>query len=132
MKHQGAIMNETDEKSQQKLRFSQHDLYQEEIFTDLRTASIHRFTPVKANGEFDKGRKIIFVGHTRILTPEGPFPIQFPVEAKNLQQAMEKLPEALDQTLEKLAEEAKEARRQEESRIIVPGSPAGEGIITLK
>ncbi len=125
-------MNAPDEKQQQKVRFSQHDLYQEEIFTDLRTASIHWFTPVKASGEFDKSRKIIFVGHTRILTPEGPFPIQFPIEAKNLQQAMDKLPEALDQTLERLAEEAKEARRQEDSRIIVPGAPAGEGIIHLK
>ena len=64
-------MNAPDDNQQQKVRFSQHDLYQEEIFTDLRTASIHRFTPVKASGEFDKSRKIIFVGHTRILTPRG-------------------------------------------------------------
>ena len=125
-------MSETDEKNQEKARFSQQNLYQEEIFTDLRTASIHRFTPIKANGEFDKGRKIIFIGHTRIITPEGPFPLQFPIEAKNLQQAMDKLPEALDQTLEKLAEEAKEARRKEDSRIIVPGAAAAEGLIHLK
>lgn len=123
---------DTEGKREERFRFNQNNLYQEEIFTDLRTASIHRFTPVKQNGELDKGRKVLFMGHTRIMTQQGPFPIQFPIEAKNLQQAMEKLPEALEQSLEQIAEEAKEIKRQEESRIIVPGPSATEGLIHLK
>lgn len=125
-------MNDREEKFQEKIRFNQNNLFQEEIFTDLRTAQIHRFTPLKPNGEMDKSRKILFIGHTQIMTQQGPFPIQFPIEAKNLQQAMDKLPEALEAALEKIAEEAKEIQRREESRIIVPGSPAGEGLIHLK
>ena len=124
--------NDTGEKTQERFRFNQSNLYQEEIFTDLSTASIHRFTPVKPNGEMDKNRKILFVGHTRIMTQQGPFPIQFPIDAKNLQQAMDKIPDALEQALEQIAEEAKEIKRREDSRIIVPGSPASEGIIQLK
>ena len=125
-------MNEHEEKNQEPFQFNQRNLYLEEIFTDLHTASIHRFTPMKANGEFDKTRKILFVGHTRIMTPQGPLPIQFPIDAKNLQQAMDKVPESLNQTLDQLAKEAQEVRRQEESRIIVPGASEGEGIIHLK
>ena len=125
-------MNDTDEKPQEAFRFNQSNLFQEEIFTDLKTASIHRFTPVKPNGEMDKNRKILFIGHTQIMTQQGPFPIQFPIEAKNLQQAMDKLPEALERALEHIAEEAKEIKRREESRIIVPGAAASEGIIQLR
>jgi len=122
-------MSETEEKTEVKIHFNQHDIYKEEIFTDLKTASIHRFTPVKANGEIDKGRKVLFVASTSIITSEGPVPIQFPLEAKNLQQAIVSLPTALNKALEELKEQLKDARRQEQSRIIVPGSTQRDNII---
>ena len=58
-------------------------------------------------------------------------PIQFPIDAKNLQQAMDKFPEAMEEFVAHLVEQAKELQRQEQSRLIVPGgsAPGGSGII---
>jgi hypothetical protein len=97
------------------------NLYREENFTDLKIASIRRLTPVKPDGSADKTRKTIFVGHTNLITPNGPLPIQNVIQAKELQQAMKKFPEAMQSAMERLIEEAKKHKQKEESRIIVPG-----------
>jgi hypothetical protein len=98
------------------------NLYREESFTDLRIASIRRLTPVKPDGSEDKTRKTLFVGHTNLITPNGPLPIQNVIQAKELQQAIKKFPEAMQSAMERLVEEAKKHKQKEESRIIVPGS----------
>ncbi len=113
-----------------KVKVNLQNLYQEEVFTDMRSAGIRRLTPVKPNGEFDKSRKILFFGQAQLMTQHGPFPIQFPIEARNLHEALEKFPEVMETFVEKLIEEAKEIQREEQSRIIVPG--AGESKIILK
>jgi len=115
-----------------KVRVNLQNLYKEEMYTDMRTAAIRQLTPVKPNGEIDKTRKYVFVGQTNIMSPQGPLPVQFPIEAKNLQEAAEKFPEVMDQFLAKLAEEIKEAQRQEQSRIIVPDSKLTDPKIILK
>jgi hypothetical protein len=97
------------------------NLYHEESFTDLRIASIRRLTPVKPDGSPDKTRKTLFVGHTNLITPNGPLPIQNIIQAKELQQAIKKFPEAMQSAMERLVEEAKKHKQQEDSRIIVPG-----------
>jgi hypothetical protein len=97
------------------------NLYREENFTDLKIASIRRLTPVKPDGSADKTRKTIFVGHTNLITPNGPLPIQNMIQAKELQQAIKKFPEAMQSAMERLVEEAKKHKQKEESRIIVPG-----------
>ena len=97
------------------------NLYREESFTDLRIASIRRLTPVKPDGSEDKTRKTLFVGHTNLITPNGPLPIQNVIQAKELQQAIKKFPEAMQAAMERLVEEAKKHKQKEESRIIVPG-----------
>jgi hypothetical protein len=97
------------------------NLYREENFTDLKIASIRRLTPVKPDGSADKTRKTIFVGHTNLITPNGPLPIQNVIQAKELQQAIKKFPEAMQSAMERLVEEAKKHKQKEESRIIVPG-----------
>ena len=97
------------------------NLYREESFTDLRIASIRRLTPVKPDGSPDKARKTLFVGHTNLITPNGPLPIQNVIQAKELQQAIKKFPEAMQAAMERLVEEAKKHKQKEESRIIVPG-----------
>ena len=97
------------------------NLYREENFTDLRIASIRRLTPVKPDGSADKTRKTLFVGHTNLITPNGPLPIQNVIQAKELQQAIKKFPEAMQSAMERLIEEAKKHKQKEESRIIVPG-----------
>jgi hypothetical protein len=104
------------------------NLYQEESFTDLRAGTIKRLTPVKPDGSEDKTRKTIFVGHTNILTPQGPLPIQGVIQAKELQQAIKRFPEAMEAAMNRLVEEVKKYQEREdsriqkpESRIIVPG-----------
>jgi hypothetical protein len=104
------------------------NLYREESFTDLKVGSIRRLTPVKPDGSEDKTRKKIFVGQTNIVTPQGPLPIQGVIQAKELQQAIKKFPEAMEAAMDRLIEEAKKYQEKEqtpiekpESRIIIPG-----------
>jgi len=113
-------MNSADEINAIELQVNQNNLYLEETFTDLDMASIRRLTPVKPNGIKDKSRKSIFVAHTQLMTPQGPLPIQSPLEAKNLKEAMEKFPEAMKISIEKMLENLKKMQQKEESRIIVP------------
>lgn len=119
------------EGTETKAKFNQQNLYREEIYTDLTVGSIRQLLPVKPNGEADKARPILFVGQAQVYTQHGPMPIQFPIDAKNLQIAMEKFPAAMEVFMERLVEEAKELKRQEESRLIVPGNAAagGSGLI---
>jgi hypothetical protein len=120
-------MDFTDQNSRKEISVDQNNLYREETFTDVKIASIRRLIPVKPDGSQDYTRKSLFIGLTQLVSPQGPIPIQFPIEAKNLKEAMEQFPVAMNQTIEKMIEEAKELKRQEESRIIVPGqTPTGK------
>ena len=119
------------EGQEKRVKFNQQNLHYEEVFSDLTIGSIRRLTPVKPNGEPDKTRPILFVGQSQIYTQQGPLPIQFPIDAKNLQIAIEKFPAAMEEFVAHLVEQAKEMQRQEESRLIVPASsvPGGSNII---
>jgi len=97
------------------------NLYREETFTDLKVASIRRLTPIKADGSDDPARDAIFIGETTLMSPRGPLPINCPIDAKSLEEAMQKFPEAVNAAVERLIEEAREMQRQEASRIVVPG-----------
>jgi hypothetical protein len=118
-----------DEQSQPaELKIDKGNLFKEETYTDLKVGIIKRMTPVKADGSVDKTRKSVFVGQTSLMTPNGPLPIQAVIQAKELQQAIKKFPEAMQASMERLAEEAKKYQEQQEaqiekpdSRIIVPG-----------
>jgi hypothetical protein len=104
------------------LTVKQDNLYLEESFSDLDMASIRRLTPVKPNGLKDKRRKQIFVGHLNLMTPQGPIPIQAPIDARNLKEAMEMYPDAMKIALKKMQEEIKKFKEKQDSRIIVPGN----------
>jgi len=104
------------------------NLYQEETFTDIRTGSVKRFTPVKPDGSPDKSRKTIYLGQTNLYTPQGPLPIQNVIQAKDLAQAFKRFPEAMEEAVQRLMDEAKKLKEEKtspiiqtpESRIIVP------------
>ena len=98
------------------------NLYLEESFTDLKAGTVKRLTPVRPDGSQDKTRKTVFVGHTSILTPNGPLPIQNVIAAKELQQAIKKFPEAMQAAMEQLMEEVKKYQEQEQSQIQKPDS----------
>jgi hypothetical protein len=104
------------------LSVKQNNLYLEESFTDQDVTTIPRLTPVKPNGLKDKSRKQIFVGHLNLMTPKGPLPIQTPLVARNLKEAMEIYPEAMKTALAKMQEEIIKLQQKQDSRIIVPGA----------
>jgi len=117
-----------EQKQPTELKIDRSNLYQEESFTDLKVGIIKRMTPVKSDGSVDKTRKALFVAQTSLMTPGGPLPIQAVIQAKELQQAIKKFPEAMKAAMDRLAEEAKKYKEQEQSciekpqsRIIVPG-----------
>ena len=98
------------------------NLHREEVFTDLHAASIRRLTPVKADGGTDSGRDVIYIGETNLMTQMGPLPVQFPIEAKSLDDAFNQFAEGVKGAVERLNERAKEMAREESSRIVVPGA----------
>jgi hypothetical protein len=117
-----------EEANQTELKVDRSNLYKEESFTDLKVGAIRRLTPVRPDGSVDKTRKTVFVGQTTLATPNGPLPIQAVIQAKELQQALKKFPEAMKVAMDRLIEEAKKYQEEEasriqkpESRIIVPG-----------
>lgn len=125
-------MSDAEETTKQQVKISQKDLYKEETFTDLKVGVIRQLTPVKVNGEIDKNRKIVYFGQTQLMTQQGPLPIQFPIDAKNLQSAIEGFPEAMQRYVEAMLEEAKRIQREEQSRIIVPSAMPPESNLILK
>lgn len=104
------------------IKIDPNNLYKEEAFTDLTFATIRRLTPVKIDGSVDESREAIFTGMTQLMSPNGPIPVQCLIEgAKNLSEAADKLPAAIEKTVQAMIAEAEEMRRQEASKIIVPG-----------
>lgn len=100
-------------------------LYREEIFTDRRAGTLRRLTPVTADGAPDAARPVLFSGQTQLLTPAGILPLAFDIEAKTLDEAIAKFPDAVKVALEQAIEEAREIRREAASRIVVPEVGAG-------
>lgn len=111
------------------------NLYREETFTDLRIATIRRLVPVRIDGSVDESRKALYSCQTTLMSQAGPLPVEAPIEASSLAEAAEKFPAAIQEAVDRLIEEAREIRRREASRIVVPsgmpggGGPGGGGIL---
>lgn len=111
------------------------NLYREEVYTDLRVGSIQVFAPVKVDGSPDPDRQPLYTGEAQIMGPSGPLPIRAKIDAKDLQEAIDKFPAAVDVAVKEVVEQIKELQRQEMSRIVTPdevasslmggGAPAG-------
>lgn len=98
-------------------------LYHEETYTDLQVGRIRKLSPIHIDGTPDKNRKPLFVGETQIGAKGQVIPIQCDIDARELAEAVEKYPEAIERAIEKLAKEAEAAKKvlkENESRIIVP------------
>jgi hypothetical protein len=111
-------------------------LYREEVFTDLRIATIRRLTPVRADGTPDPSRPALYSAQTTLMSQAGPLPVEAPIDAASLEEAAAKFPAAIQEAVDRLLEEAREIRRREASRIVVPsgmppppGGARGGGII---
>lgn len=102
-------------------------LYREDVFTDRRAGSIRRLTPITVAGEVDVSRPVLFSGQTQLLTPAGVLPLGFEIEARTLEEALQKFPEGVKVALEQAIDEARELRREAASRIVVPEVGGGVG-----
>lgn len=111
-----------EQQNMEEFKIDRTNLYIEESFTDLKIGTVKRLTPVKTDGSEDKSRKTMFVGHTSIMTPNGPLPIQNVIEAKELAQAIKKFPEAMQEAMARLIEEVKKYQEQQQSEIQRPDS----------
>jgi len=111
-------------------------LYREEIFTDRKAGTLRRLVPVLTDGKEDPARPVLYSGQTQLLTPAGVLPLAFELEAASLEDACNKFPEAVKIAIEQAIEEAREMRREQASRIVVPdaggmGAPPAGGRIKL-
>lgn len=104
------------------------NLYREENITDMKVASIRQLVPIKADGSRDESRTTVYVGSTQLMSPEGPLPLQAVLSANNFEEAMNVFPEAMENALQEMIEQAKKMQemhrakmQKESSRIIVPG-----------
>jgi len=104
------------------LKVDAANLYREELYTDLRVATLRRLVPVRADGSPDATRPVLFSAQTTLMTQAGPVPVSAAIEARTLEEAAQKFPEAIQAAVERLVEEAREMQRREMSRIVVPGA----------
>src|SRR5262245_52515232 len=102
------------------IRFDPANLYQEDVFTDRAAGTIRRLKPILVSGEPDPARPVLFSGQTQLLTPGGVLPLGFEIEAASLEEAIAKFPAAVHEALNQAIEEAREMRREQQSRIVVP------------
>lgn len=105
-------------------------LYREEGITDLKIASIRKLVPIKSDGTDDPSREAVFMGHTQLMSPSGPLPVQAPLKATTLEGAIAEFPSAMDQAVQQIVEEVQKMQREDSSRIVTPGGgDQGSGII---
>ncbi len=109
------------------IRLDATSLYREEMFTDRRAGTLRRMTPVTVDGSVDTTRPVLFSGQTQLLTPGGVLPLGFDIDATTLAEALERFPEAVKLALDEAIEEAREMRREQSSRIVVPEAGIGPG-----
>jgi len=122
-------MSDTGATGQIDFNVDKNNLYREESITDLKVASIRRLIPVKSDGTEDSSRTPVFIGHTQLMSPDGPLPIQSQLAANNIEEALDAFPEAMKQALaevmeriKKMQEEQQQQKQDNDSRIIMPGS----------
>lgn len=120
----GEIMNPNDPtKGLEQMTVDTNNLYREEVFTDLKVASLRRLTPVRLDGSPDPSRKVLFLGQAHVMTRAGPVPVEFGIEAETLDEAAKKFPKAVQEGVNEMIDEARRVHREQASSLIIPGSP---------
>ena len=97
------------------LNVDRNNLYREDSVTDIKVAAIRRLTPIKADGSDDDSRDPIFMGQTQLMSPSGPLLLQSLLEARTLEEAVEKFPTAMQKEVDKAIAEA-EKKQQEKKK----------------
>ncbi|MES1944340.1 hypothetical protein PC39_09500 [Salinisphaera sp. PC39] len=105
--------------------FDRTQLVREDTFTDGRVGAIRRLVPVTPDGADDPDRSVRYEGQTSLMTPAGTLPLQFEIEADSLEAAIEGFADAAQQATERAIQELQEMRREQSSRLVVPGQEGG-------
>lgn len=103
------------------LRFDTDNLYRIDTFTDQRSGSIRRMTPVDADGNDDPSRPVRYIGEASAMTPAGTIPLSFELEGDSLAQAAEGFADGAQQSFQETLEELKRMQRDQQQSIMVPG-----------
>lgn len=104
------------------IRIDPNALYREETYSDLRAGSLRRMVPVTSEGKDDPTRPVIYEGHASLMTQGGALPLQFPIEAGSLAEALAQFPEMAQQALVQTLDELRRLQREAQSSIVVPGA----------
>lgn len=96
------------------------NLYREEAYTDLKTGSIRKLVPINMDGSEDSAREAVFSGHTQVMSPHGPLPIQGEIKAGTLEEAILAFPQAMEDAMNRMVEEAQKLQREQASKIVTP------------
>jgi len=99
------------EKAKINLNVDRNNLYREDSVTDIKVAAIRRLTPIKADGSDDDSRDPIFMGQTHLMSPSGPVLLQSMLEARTLEEAVEKFPAAMQKEVDKAIAEAEKKQQ---------------------
>lgn len=96
------------------------NLYREEAYTDLKTGGIRKLVPIKVDGSEDESRPAVFSGHTQVMSPHGPVPIQGAIDVKTLEEAVNAFPQAMEEAMTRMVEEAQAMQREQANKIVTP------------
>lgn len=96
------------------------NLYREEAFTDLKTGSIRKLTPIRPDGSDDPDRRPVFSGHTQVMSPHGPIPLQGEISAATLEEAVSGFPAAMEEAMNRMVEEAQKLQQEQAKKIVTP------------
>lgn len=109
-----------DPKTSNEIRMDASKLYRESTFTDNRVGTIRKMQPVTSGGEDDTERPARYFGSAQLMTPAGPLPVSFEIEAASLDDAVEGFGPAAHEAIEQTMEELREMQREQASSIVVP------------
>lgn len=116
------MFSDTDE---QELKFDTDDLYRVEVFTDQKSGSIRRMTPVDGQGNPDPARPVRYIGEASAMTPAGALPLSFELEGESLAEAATGFARGAEQALTETIEELRRMHREQQNSIMVPGQGSG-------
>jgi len=100
------------EKAKINLNVDRDNLYREDSVTDVKVAAIRRLTPIKADGSDDDSRDPMFMGQTQLMSPSGPILLQSLLEARSLEEAMDKFPDAMQKEVDKAMAQAEKNHKK--------------------
>jgi len=100
------------EKARVNLNVDRNNLYREDSVTDIKVAAIRRLTPIKADGSEDDSRDPMFMGQTQLISPSGPILLQSMLEARTLEEALDKFPATMQKEVDKALAQAEKERQE--------------------